>query len=310
VEERDNYLIGKPWLPTGFEFLAGIPEPERQRRLLLAIQAYIDDSGVIGTDPVFVLAGFIGKAQKWAEFSSTWEAYLKEPPSIAYLKMQEAVKLDGEFRFWNNGARDKKLHGCVDIIKAHAPKYAIHCTIDLDAFKKRQSRYRKLGPVSHPYLLGCHVVLSGVCYEILDCGDKDGIEIIFDNQVIFAPRLKLWYPMIVEGLTASENTTLRDLGRTLPPDPMFRDDKEYRPLQAADMLAWLFRMAFSGKRNEFEWIAKELSSVVPISQYATVLDGERMDRQHTLSSDVTISPRLLQKWSDTLGLGRSRKNGI
>jgi len=34
------------------------------------IQAFIDESGVKGTDEVFVLAGFIAPAEQWATFSS------------------------------------------------------------------------------------------------------------------------------------------------------------------------------------------------------------------------------------------------
>ena len=160
--------------------------------MLLAIQAYIDDSGVKGTDPVFVLAGLIGKAEQWAEFSTAWKKHLRESPSIAYFKMAEAAKLGGEFRFWKHADRDRKLRGCVEVIKRYAAQHAIHCTMDLEAFRKRESRsYEKPGPVSHPYLLGSYVVLSGVCYEVLDSGSQDQIEIIFDQQLIFAPRLKL-----------------------------------------------------------------------------------------------------------------------
>jgi hypothetical protein len=121
----------QPWLPEQFEFLAGIPEPERQGRVCLVIQAYIDDSGTKGTDPVFTLAGFIGAAEKWAALSNSWRDHLKAPPSIKYFKMNEAAKLDGQFRFWEAKNRDDKLHGFVDIIKRHTPQQAIHCTIQV-----------------------------------------------------------------------------------------------------------------------------------------------------------------------------------
>ncbi|MGD1156563.1 MAG: DUF3800 domain-containing protein [Terriglobia bacterium] len=274
----------------------------------MAIQAYIDDSGVKGTDPIFVLAGFIGKAEQWAEFSTAWKQHLRESPSIAYFKMAEAAKLGGEFRFWKHADRDRKLRGCVEVIKRYPPQHAIHCTIDLDAFKKRESRsYEKPGPVSHPYLLGSHVVLSGVCYEVLDSGSQDQIEVIFDQQLIFAPRLKLWYPMIREGLSHVKDETLRSLSRVLPADPMFRDDKHLLPLQAADMLAWLFRMAFSGHRTEFEWIGIELASVMPMSRYSTILTEERMDRQEAMSHEVQFPPELVRKWVNNLGLPRWKR---
>lgn len=297
----------QPWLPEQFEFLAGIPEPLRQRRLLLTIQAYIDDSGMLGTDPVFVLAGYIAKAERWAEFSTAWKKHLCESPSIAYLKMAEAVKLDGQFRHWEASARDEKLRGCVEIIKRCAPQHAIHCAIDLDAYQKRRSRsYAKEGPVSHPYLLGSHIMLSAVCYEILDSFSNEQIEVIFDTHLIFAPRLKLWYPVIVEAMGCSKDEDIRHLSKTLPPDPMFRDDEQYVPLQASDMLAWLFRMAFSGQRNQFEWIATELAPLIPMSKYSTVLTAERMDRQHAMSSEIDFPDELVEKWVENLGLLRKK----
>ena len=113
------------WLPPQFEFLSGLSEPERRRRLLLPIQAYIDDSGVKGTHAVFVLAGFMGNAERWAEFSDAWSDYLKLAPSVRYVKMNEAVKLNGEFRSWKPEERDRKLAGCADIINRFQPDTGI-----------------------------------------------------------------------------------------------------------------------------------------------------------------------------------------
>jgi hypothetical protein len=36
------------WLPEGFAFLSGLPTPARKRRLIVPIQAFVDDSGAKG----------------------------------------------------------------------------------------------------------------------------------------------------------------------------------------------------------------------------------------------------------------------
>ena len=185
----------QPWLPEQFEFLAGIPEPERQGRVCLMIQGYIDDSGTKGTDLVFTLAGFIGPAEKWAALSNNWRDHLKTPPSIRFLKMNEAAKLDGEFRFWEAKDRDAKLVGFVDIIKRHTPQKAIHVTIDLKAFERHMAPHL-YKPMSNPYFIGSNAIMAGIGHEVLDSGILEEPEIIFDEHLIFGPRLKMWYPLI------------------------------------------------------------------------------------------------------------------
>jgi hypothetical protein len=291
----------QPWLPEQFEFLAGIPEPERQGKVCLVIQAYIDDSGTKGTDPVFTLAGFIGIAEKWAALSNSWRDYLKSAPSIRFLKMNEAAKLDGEFRFWEATDRNAKLHGFVDIIKRHAPQKAIHVTIDLEAFEQHMAPHLPK-PMSHPYFIGSNAILTGVGHEVLDSGVLEKPEIFFDEQLIFGPRLKMWYPLIKAAMKGREDYDLGRLFSALPPDLMFRDDKIFVPLQAADVLAWITRMAFSGVRNEFEWIAEELSALIPISGYSSVFDAQRMKGVHLTSLNMTFPPSLIRDWKEKLGL--------
>ncbi len=287
--------------PAGFDFLCGLPEPKRRRRLLLTIKAYIDDSGVKGTDPVFVLAGFIGRAERWAEFSDAWKQCLDASPSIQYLKMNEAVKLNGEFRSWEPKERNKKLADLVAIIKEF-PQRAIHVTIDTEAFAKHHAPHL-LPPMANPYFMGCSTMIAAVCYDVLDLGVAEQIEIIFDDQVIFKPRIQMWYPLIKEGWENYDSS----LCGVLPPEPMFRDDKQYVPLQAADVVAWLFRTAFSGERTEFEWIATELMPVIPMSPYRSIFTAERMDRIQALSLKLAYPPEMIARWRDRLGLNVLRK---
>jgi hypothetical protein len=108
-----------PWLPPGFEFLSGLPTAKRKRRLILVIQAFLDESGTKGTHTFFTFAGFIGRAEVWAGFSQEWSTWLKASPQIEYLKMAEAAKLNQQFRPLGARQRDEKLKGFVEIIKKH-----------------------------------------------------------------------------------------------------------------------------------------------------------------------------------------------
>jgi hypothetical protein len=72
------------------KLLSGLLSCERARRHLLMLQVFIDDSGR-GVDPVFVLAGYVGRVRNWEDFSDRWQKVLKQPPAIEYLKATEAI---------------------------------------------------------------------------------------------------------------------------------------------------------------------------------------------------------------------------
>jgi hypothetical protein len=256
------------------EWLSGFPTEARKRRLLLPLQAVIDESGVEGTTPVFAFAGFLGQAERWAEFSDEWQRWADARPAIRYLKMNEAAKLKGEFRRWSSDARDAKLEGFIEIIRRF-PERAIYATLDTAALRARPDFTENL--LGSGYWGMFFSVLAGVCYEILEAKTfpVGPFEIIFDDHPIFRPRITLWYPYIRTNLIETYDA---ELAKVLPPHPIFKDDQEFLPLQAADVIAWLFRMAKSGQRTQFEWIADRLAPVIPVSVYSGHWDAKRLDR--------------------------------
>jgi len=229
--------------------------------MVLVIQAVLDDSGVKGTTPVFTFAGFIGRAEVWAQFSDEWQRWLDAPPRIGYLKMSEAAKPDGEFRHFASGAIGEKLRAGIAILKRYPPQRAIQVSVDIADY------YRVVAPdtpklIRNPYFMAFHGILSGVCYEMIDTLVPERFEVIFDEHVIFRPRIAVWYPLVREMIGELHDEAL---GRILPESPLFRSDEEFLPLQASDVIAWLFRMAYSDQPNEFGWIAEELIPVIPMS---------------------------------------------
>lgn|GEM_PF-1466768 len=299
------------WLPLQFEFLSGLPEQARRRRVLLTIQAYIDDSGVKGTDPVFVLAGFIGRAEKWASFSDDWKRHLEEKPSIKYLKMNEAAKLDGEFRYWTGVERDKKLKGFSEVIKRFLPDKGIYLLNDLIAWQQIITNPVKM--LADPHFMAFHAMIGAICNEVLDSGVNEQVEIIFDEHVIFGPRVAHWYPVTKEMIQTSKNKRINAISHLLPPYPMFRDDKHFVPLQAADILAWLLRNAFMDrlpgletawhpKKTGFEWLAADLLPHIPPSQHSSIWGDEQIARIQKLTREMEVAPELLSKWRKQLGI--------
>jgi hypothetical protein len=62
--------------------VSGSPDKKRRNRLLLMLQAHIDDSGWDGVSPVFVLAGYVAKKEQWDSFSDQWRATLDLDPLL------------------------------------------------------------------------------------------------------------------------------------------------------------------------------------------------------------------------------------
>ena len=247
---------------------------------LVILQAYVDESGTRNQDTCLVLAGFISPAEEWAAFSNEWQACLDSPPSLRYFKMREAVNNpNGAFQNWRRDAVRNKVRALVEIIKRHA-KTAIHCTTPIHAFDAILGK-DQAAPFTNPYIHNFAAIVAGIGWEAID-QKAEKLEIIFDEQDKYAPVIKNIYPLVKQKFDP-------DLGQILPFEPMFKSDLDFLPLQAADMLAWLFRNACNGKRTEWEWIANELMAVIPMSHWSSLYTADRLENVRKLGGEVQFT---------------------
>jgi hypothetical protein len=259
------------WLPPQFEFLSGLPEAARRRRQLMPIQAFVDDSGGRGHSRYFVLAGLISDAERWAEFSNEWDACLKEKPSIRRFKMKDAAGCSGEFRFFKPSERDDKLRQFCRIINRH-PKLLTYSIIDLNTPEETWAKSQFVES-RDPYFWPFQATIMNASFSLWDLGPRERFEIIFDEQLIFGPRAKMWYP----GLLAAGRFREPAATSIMPVDPIFRSDDEFLPLQAADLFAWTLRNGFDNPDNRpFPWMVEELSNITE-TEYSQIFDKERME---------------------------------
>ena len=68
--------------------LCGMPSSERARRRWLMLQVFVDDSGrgENPDNPVFVLAGYAGRARNWEAASDDLKRIMRKKPRLDYLK--------------------------------------------------------------------------------------------------------------------------------------------------------------------------------------------------------------------------------
>jgi hypothetical protein len=211
--------------------------------MIIQPQAFIDDSGSEPQSPIFILAGFVTSADRWAAFSKEWQAALDEKPILEYFKMSEAARLKEQFdekRGWNETKRDDQLITLTRIINKYA-EARIHASMRNDNFEKYVKSLpvpqRKLGTDS-PYIMVFMQIILAMAVAGDRVGVKDPCDFIFDEQGSFSKEALEWWPIFKELV---KNSTKSDLSRFVESPPIFRDDKQFLPLQAADLYAWHLR---------------------------------------------------------------------
>jgi hypothetical protein len=259
------------------------------------IQAYVDDSGHDGKSPVFLFSALIGNAEKWAKFSDDWNLCLHESPSIRYFKMNEAESCDGEFYGFSEDERNRKVKRLCSIMNSgDFTEFSYITPLKLfgETLKIKSGR-----PMSEPYFFAFYATIGGVAFEALGQRAKEPFEIFFDEQVIFGPRAKAWYPII--------RAMAEDIVKAvLPVEPFFRKDIETMPLQAADLTAWMHRKANSSGLGEFEWLSQELSRLKrsPLSRsFNDELAHAILDTKEPTPESIEMRNAALRAYRETFG---------
>ncbi len=197
---------------------------------LVMIQAFIDDSKRdLGRKTLF-MAGYINSPERWGDFSSGWEAALREDPPIEYFKAAEANGVRGQFRGWRRLDRELKVKKLAEVIRRTDP-ISFHVSVDLKSFDKAFKKNGVPWGFREPYWLAFETVIGKVP-EIAKARALQGpVDFVFDKQNQIHRAVNSLWPAVKESQPEETKSFLADI-------PIFQDDKDILPLQAADMLAW------------------------------------------------------------------------
>lgn len=284
--------------------LCGLGVERAKRCLLVPAKAYIDDAGVKNTDEIFVFAGFVDTAENWLHFDEDWRSCLRETPSIDYFKMDEATDLYGQFTNWKCAARDAKLLALFDVIRRHGKRSnvcrAMYFTTPFAVFHRKMTDDLpvRMKRYSAAYLFGAILLTNAIVAEVKYRGTSDHVETVFDKHEIFGKRLQELYPLLCDFAE-------RVYGERYPPSPLFRDDKDYTPLQLADILAWSLRRMWNGCDNEFQWILDELPSIIPISEYSLRLCERNIEilmAPERVPLPLSLDEESVREWGKKTGI--------
>lgn len=236
-----------------WSLVSGLPSHKRRRRILFMLQAYIDDSAR-GDEDLFVLAGFVSTTEKWAAFSDEWQRLLDHRSryyrKLEYFKMSEMTSAaDRERCEWFYRIIEDHVLGALSVtIPTKELRRQVNRRFDDPKWRERLGNpwHHAVGSLVNAYatrrrMWNLDLPREPVDFVFDETGDKRGLIDGWD-------RLKELNP---------ENAHL--MGAT----PVFRDDKEYLPLQAADMLAWWVRhwqkdgIKLHVQQCEFPWPRKK-----------------------------------------------------
>lgn len=244
---------------------------------LMALAAYVDDSGSSPNDPVYVLGGLTLPAEAWDVFSPHWKAALDSSPSIEYFKGSEVWdRTKGPFMNLTTPERMFKVEALADTLLTYKP-LAISCRVEWQVFNKFVAEVSIEPELRDPYfflffgLIGQMVVLAHKSPRF------SSVDFIFDNQNEIGQRVQAWYSVFVSRCT---ERVLALLGKKWPE---FGDERKTMPLQAADMFAWYQRRSALGNLGHESHV--RLWERFRRIQYSVILDYEHL---YNIARDLSV----------------------
>lgn len=214
-----------------WELVCGMAPAKRGRRHLAVLQAYIDDSGNL-QDSALVLAGYIASVEQWAAFAEEWRRVLDMPLAIKYFKMNDAYRLNGEFTGFSERRRDERVQLLYEVIENNVAA-SVCCVVPVAAFNQAKTLFPI--PVKlHPYHIAFIGLISGLNSMQNEVGLDGKVDFIFDDQVMEKTALLDSWDWLMKIIG-------EDLRLNVGKPPIFKDDHDILPLQAADLAAWWVR---------------------------------------------------------------------
>ena len=196
-------------------------------------KAFFDESG---TDPTkykaLVMAGFLGRAEEWEKASASWEEGLREDPSIDYFKHSDYQHLNDQFTRFNRERADQKILSLATIIA----RFELHGFCSVAPHRMITTKPVEKG------LLGSRIydwAFAGVTQAVLNhmapLPTHEKVDFIFDTRTELRAT--------IENFNQTKGWSLFDELMSHAGECIPGDDREFVPLQMADLLAGEFSKA-------------------------------------------------------------------
>jgi hypothetical protein len=205
----------------------------------MTLEAFIDDSGNDPNSHAFILAGFVAPSQNWNAFSIEWKNALDRAPGASYFKAAEAYSLNNQFhkrKGWTRELRDNLVTDLTTIVRKHVTaKFAVWVRrADFDKHLKTLSLPYARDAADNPYFLCFYYIILTIA-ALHSLGKPEPCDFIFDEQSKVGRTAVSWWGMFKHNAATASRT---DFTPYLGSLPVFKNEKQFLPLQAADLYAW------------------------------------------------------------------------
>jgi hypothetical protein len=210
---------GMPWWIAIFEF-----------------EVYFDDSGTDGNTPVAVAACYVATKEQWVEFVRNWnEVQVKEGFDCFHMAHFVAKPDAGHAPFcdWDKTKKSRVYSKLASIINTRVRK-AFAIAVPKSAFDKHVFPEFKDQYAADHYTWAVKATLGLLEKWRKDYNVLAPMQYVFDRGSLGEPQIrKVWD----ESLLYRDVEVERRYG-IVPAGVMFQDKSIFKPLQAADILAW------------------------------------------------------------------------
>jgi len=192
-------------------------------------QAYVDESGGPGAGHILLLSACILEYPAWVSFSDDWDRALRAEPAITHFHTREARNRQGDFARWKAIDVDKKVISLTEVILRHNP-HVFTCWVSEEDHAVTVEA-NGVPDVRHAYFTCFMTILYKVAEYQAHRGITTPADFIFDEKGDIGLEALLWYSFIKK---IARPGVQKLMGAT----PIFRNDEQILPLQAADLVAW------------------------------------------------------------------------
>ncbi|HUB17685.1 MAG TPA: DUF3800 domain-containing protein [Acidobacteriaceae bacterium] len=200
------------------------------------LEAYWDDSGTHAGSPVAIASCYIANALQWREFVRNWDEARSEEGFDVFHMADFMARPEHGVKPYCEWSREKKRHvffRLASIIKTRIRQgYAFG--VPVDAYERCAPDRFKSEVAPDGFTFAVSTILSMISEWYARFGDGKGVRYIFENRCGSGKIGQQWE------LMKERPDVVSNFGaRPMHPDGLlFRDKRYFKPLQAADILAW------------------------------------------------------------------------
>jgi len=222
---------------------SGKPDPFDLGAWSFVVRCFLDDSGKEGdsSNPFVCMAGYLAEEPFWDIFQRAWAQRLLKY-NISQVHMRDLIPLQGEYKElgWDYAKRDGVLREFIGLIKG-SNLVGLGVGVDANAWRKIPKEITKEYGNTQEFCFAR--ILRMLVDRLKKSVPGERVNIMFDCDPEFCPsRFRRWLDIKARDPVARLYLTSITFG----------DPSVFRPLQAADLLAWETRKELVQKAGGFD----------------------------------------------------------